>query len=814
MADSYIHTNFIVPRGSKAIPIIAPATPKGESLPRLVANLPTPPSSRGANSTASPSLVHTSSPQHSRDNEREDWGFDVYARPFVPQALTIINLQPSTIINTDSSREISFPSYTQTFAGSSFLPKRPILTQYESGQGTSSTPPELTADNYEAYFQHHLSTEIQAQEKQNENFALYKVLLGIVDNVQGICNLHVPGLREDSPLVEMGDIVQLRQLRLDQNGNPLWMDIWLSPGGGASRGGLCPGWTGYQFNALVWAVNRTLEMVYLKIHGLKPESMVFNVVFPVQQRRVQALRTALVMIQNYLRNAPGSTSTPGLTAKAPTPLCQQPAATLLPNGDAKTGAAQQPLVCNGNPGPPIHQGNQWIRRMLFPVESDGDLQRELHKIPSGRNLFDPKLNFEQLKAVDSICRSDYGTVPFLISGPPGTGKTKTLVETALQLLATTRVSHILVCAPSDPAADTLALRLRAHLGQQKLLRLNGPSRSFLEVPEGLLPFSYIENDVFSIPPMQTLMRYEIVVTTCRDAAVLVSARVTNDDLYSLETGLQSALCPGTLAGKDYDLHWGALLMDEAAQAIEPEAAIPLTVVAPPTVSNISLQPQFVMAGDHKQLGPRTASKSPAIETSLFERLFHRPLYSDHPFARNKGKPSSAPPVLTKAMLPIIRAPFANLIRNYRSHPAILAVPSSLFYHDTLIPEATDADSLLWWPGWQGRRWPVLFACNTSLDEIERDGGGWYNPLEAGMACDYALALFRNAGIAQKDICIMSPFSAQVKALRSKIRQPPYSLWEVNIGPTEAYQGLESRIVIVSLFAPLIFPVLYRCPTCA
>jgi superfamily I DNA and/or RNA helicase len=293
------------------------------------------------------------------------------------------------------------------------------------------------------------------------------------------------------------------------------------------------------------------------------------------------------------------------------------------------------------------------------------------------------------------------------------------------------------------------------------------------------------------------MKYDIVVTTCRDAAMLVSGRVTNHDLYSLESGLQSVLHPENLSTTMWMPHWGALLMDEAAQAIEPETLIPLTVIAPPPMANVAFDPQFVMAGDHKQLGPRTASKSPAIQTSLFERLFKRSLFAEHPLSRNNTNPSAPTPVLTNAMLPIVRPPFTNLTRNYRSHPSILAIPSSLFYHDTLIPEATNTDSLLSWDGWRGRRWPVLFACNAGLDEIERDGGGWYNLLEAQMACDYALDLYKTGEVMQKDICIMSPFSAQVKQLRTLIRQAPYQLWDVNIGPAEAFQGLESRVVIVS-----------------
>jgi hypothetical protein len=94
-------------------------------------------------------------------------------------------------------------------------------------------------------------------------------------------------------------------------------------------------------------------------------------------------------------------------------------------------------------------------------------------------------------------------------------------------------------------------------------------------------------------------------------------------------------------------------------------------------------------------------------------------------ARSKERAGQILP-LTSDMLPIIRAPFGDLIQNYRSHPGILAISSSLFYNDTLEPAATDTDSLLIWDGFAGRQLPLLFDDNRSPDEIEQDGGGWYS----------------------------------------------------------------------------------------
>lgn len=291
------------------------------------------------------------------------------------------------------------------------------------------------------------------------------------------------------------------------------------------------------------------------------------------------------------------------------------------------------------------------------------------------------------------------------------------------------------------------------------------------------------------------MEKQIVITTARDSEILRRARLTNADLFRHEVDIFSAYHPRVSCPK-VQLHWDVLIMDEAAQATELEALLPLLVVAPPFLrKHTAKDPHVVMVGDRHQLGPRTASKRPELQTSLFERLLDLPLYSDHPLARAKQHGGHVPR-LTSDMLPIIRPPFTDLIRNYRSHPAILAIPSSLFYHDTLEPHAENTEALLAWPGFEGCDLPVLFHENRGKDEIEQDGGGWFNLEEAEIAIDHAES-FVHHGVRPHEICVMSPFRAQVKVLRDKARaRQGRHMAGVNIGPLEAYQGLEFRVAIV------------------
>lgn len=153
-----------------------------------------------------------------------------------------------------------------------------------------------------------------------------------------------------------------------------------------------------------------------------------------------------------------------------------------------------------------------------------------------------------------------------------------------------------------------------------------------------MTYTHIENDMFSIPEWKKLMRFRVVVCSCRDADILVQARCTNRDLGRWEKSVVDSLrgvaedSPDFVeVGESVRLHWSALLVDEAAQGMEPEIVIPLSVVAPPEEAS-SDKPIVVMVGDQRQLGPITV-KDGELRISAFERLFARPIYSEHPWRR-------------------------------------------------------------------------------------------------------------------------------------------------------------------------------------
>jgi hypothetical protein len=400
-----------------------------------------------------------------------------------------------------------------------------------------------------------------------------------------MCTLTVPGLRENSPFIEEDDPIQIRQLNWDPSTRrPLGMDHWLAKGRVA--GFKAPGWTNLVYNARVIAVKRKQEQIMVRIFNpatiaqLHSPPQRFNVQFPLPMDRYHPMSQALSIVQ-----------------EAVTPVKRSP----QPSGWQAPVLPRSIVPMNRSSGT-THQITQrppWIQSMLFPTEADCEEQSNLNPGIFKRPFFDKELNYEQKKAIENVCSQNYGSLPFLISGPPGTGKTKTLVEIARQLVKRVdKVSHILFCAPSDPAADTVAERLSAHFGNDELLRLNRLTRTFAEVPGSVLPYCYISDNNFDLPSFKQLMSYKIVVCSCRDASLILYSRMRNSDLYTAEHAIRNAIHPSASNSEPAQMHWTALLMDESAQAIEPEACIPLSIVAPPLdCGQLHFTPLFVMAGD-------------------------------------------------------------------------------------------------------------------------------------------------------------------------------------------------------------------------
>ncbi|KAK9771700.1 putative P-loop containing nucleoside triphosphate hydrolase protein [Seiridium cardinale] len=199
--------------------------------------------------------------------------------------------------------------------------------------------------------------------------------------------------------------------------------------------------------------------------------------------------------------------------------------------------------------------------------------------------------------------------------------------------------------------------------------------------------------------------------------------------------------------------------------MEPEALIPISVVPPSREceGQYGPPPLIVMAGDEHQLGPRTAPPHTPLKTSLFARLPQRPAQCCQYFGR-LSTPRS---------------------RNYRPHSAILAVPSYRFYFDTLEPAASPSGTArlaAWDAGGDatGRYCFMPTFLATSAGSTKAAG-----------------VMFMSIGLVEQDeVHTISPFKAQVRLLQQTIQLPKFNMRDVNIRPTNSFQGLEKGVVVL------------------
>ncbi|KAG6873915.1 hypothetical protein C0995_009695 [Termitomyces sp. Mi166 len=348
-------------------------------------------------------------------------------------------------------------------------------------------------------------------------------------------------------------------------------------------------------------------------------------------------------------------------------------------------------------------------------------------------------NAPQLQAVISIVKQPPGSPPFIIFGPPGTGKTITMVEAIKQVLRANPSARILACAPSNSAADLIALRLR-DLSPSELFRFYAPSRAKDEAPLELLDYTYVRPDGhFSVPPMAQTRRFRVVVTTC------VSA--------SFASGI------GIPRG-----HYSHVFIDEAGQATEPEVFIAIKTMAGPTTN-------IVLSGDHKQLGPIIRSGIAShfgLEVSYLERLMQRDAYN----------------LETGHGISVVK-----LVKNFRSHGDILKFPNERFYNGELVQsgDAKVINSFLGSSYLPNKNFPIVFHGLRGKDDREASSPSFFNIDEVLQVKTYVQALRsdRRFRTTDNDIGIIAPYNAQCRKIRTVLRGVADG---VKVGSVEEFQG--------------------------
>lgn len=386
------------------------------------------------------------------------------------------------------------------------------------------------------------------------------------------------------------------------------------------------------------------------------------------------------------------------------------------------------------------------------------------------------LNTSQLEAVRFALSAEDVAI---LHGPPGTGKTTTVVELIRQIVR--RGERVLAVAPSNIAVDNLLERLLA--AGEKAIRLGHPARVLPELRAHTLDL-LVENDA-EVKMARKLARE---AHSLREQAgkftrarpepgsrhamrqeaknMLADARQIEDMVVARLLDGAPILC-ATVTGLDRNLlgdrHFDWCIIDEANQTTEAAAWGPLQYAE-----------RLVLAGDHQQLPPTIVS----------------------PQAVARGFNISLPERLLKLSGPSLSR---LLTVQYRMHQAIMQFSSDEFYQSNLQADPAVASHLLQdLPGVRASELtstPLTFidTAGASYDEEnELEGESRQNAQEASLAIKKLEALIAS-GVSPADIAVIAPYSAQVRLLRERITHS-----EVEVDSVDGFQGREKEAVIVSL----------------
>lgn len=391
------------------------------------------------------------------------------------------------------------------------------------------------------------------------------------------------------------------------------------------------------------------------------------------------------------------------------------------------------------------------------------------------------MNESQQAAINKILSANELAI---VHGPPGTGKTTTLVQ-AVKLLLQQDGQQILVTAPSNAAVDWLTEKLFDE--GLNVLRIGNPAR----VSERLLSLT-LDQKMSEHPHMSAVKKLKKQAAAYHDMAHKykrnfgkaerdqrkalfeeahkILKEVDNSEQYILDDLTRKAqVITATLVGASHytirHLRFNTVVIDEAGQALEPACWIPIVKAK-----------KVVFAGDHNQLPPTIKSEEAArkgLEKTLMEKCVQL-----HPGA------------------------VIMLEEQYRMHEMIMGYSSEVFYKGKLRANAAVAKRVLY----EGDS-PLHFVDTAGCGYEEKtEGTRISNPEEASFVFRHLSQLADDLSTRYSvdnfpSIAIISPYRQQIELLKEHLLQTPVLqpyLEKISVNTIDSFQGQERDIVYISM----------------
>lgn len=391
------------------------------------------------------------------------------------------------------------------------------------------------------------------------------------------------------------------------------------------------------------------------------------------------------------------------------------------------------------------------------------------------------LNEFQSKAVDKILSANELAV---VHGPPGTGKTTTLIQ-AIKALTKQENQKILVVAPSNTAVDLLSEKLSEE--GLNVLRVGNPARVSERLQRLTLEAKMAEHDYLKETKRlkKQAMEFKNMAHKYKksfgkserdqrkalfDEAHKIMKEVGNTEQYIIDDIVsKTQVVTATLVGANNytirNLEYNTVVIDEAGQALEPACWIPILKAK-----------KVILAGDHCQLSP-TIKSYEAAKNGLSETLLEKCIKL-HPEA------------------------VILLEEQYRMNSTIMGYSSSVFYQNKLKAHQSVAKSLLF-----DDDSPLLFIDTAGCGFEEKlEGTSSTNPDEAAFVFKH-ISLFINELNTKyvtesfPSIAVISPYKQQINLLKTQFE---HSLGlqkykeNISVNTIDSFQGQERDVVYISL----------------
>ena len=430
------------------------------------------------------------------------------------------------------------------------------------------------------------------------------------------------------------------------------------------------------------------------------------------------------------------------------------------------------------------KGRLGYLRDLFYSKGQGGMKAETFSFAPMRF---PYLNRTQEDAVNKVLRAKDVAI---VHGPPGTGKTTTLVEAIYETLR--RENQVLVCAQSNMAVDWISEKLVDR--GVNVLRIGNPTR----VNDKMLSFTY-ERRFEAHPDYEMLWairkairelrahrkrgdeKYHQKMERLKERAVELEVRI-NAQLFG-----EARVIASTLVGSSSRLlegqKFGTLFIDEAAQALEAACWIPIRRVS-----------RVVFAGDHCQLPP-TVKSIAALKGGLGKTLMERIV---------ENRPETV----------------TLLKMQYRMNEEIMRFSSDWFYGNQVesAPEVKyrsilDLDIPMTWIDTsvfseysENSEYSEKSAQPLFHEEFVGESFGRINKAEAELTLLTLENYFKKIGkerILEErlDVGIISPYRVQVQYLRRLLKKKEWARpfrHLISVNTVDGFQGQERDIILISL----------------